>query len=52
MYKVHHTEAGIDRLYVKRIEGGGVLLQIEARDKAEVIHTAEYLHTKYKEDSL
>jgi hypothetical protein len=28
MYKVHHRKAGIDRPYVKRIEGGRVLLQI------------------------
>jgi hypothetical protein len=49
MYKVHHTK---DRLYVKRIEGGRVLLQIEVTDKAEIINTAECLNTKYKEGGL
>ena len=30
MYKMHHPKADIDRLYVKRKEGGKELLQIEA----------------------
>jgi hypothetical protein len=29
MYKTHHPKADIDRLYVKRKEGGRGLLQIE-----------------------
>ena len=50
MYKIHHPKADIDRLYVKRKEGGRILIQVEAVYKAEVINTAEYLNTKYKED--
>ena len=50
MYKIHHAKADIDRLYVKRKEGGRILIQVEAVYKAEVINTAEYLNTKYKED--
>ena len=30
VYKMHHPKADIDRLYVKRKEGGKELLQIEA----------------------
>jgi len=49
MYKMHHPEADIDRLYVKREEGGRGQVQIEAAYKAEVINIAEYLYTNYKE---
>ena len=41
MYKVHHPKADIDRLYVKRKEGGTGLVQVEAAYKAEI--TAECL---------
>ena len=34
MYKMHHPKADIDRLYVKRKEGGRGLVQIEAAYKA------------------
>jgi len=34
MYKMHHSKADIDRLYVKRKEGGRGLVQIEAAYKA------------------
>jgi len=50
MYKTHHPKADIDRLYVKRKEGGRGLVQIEAAYKAEIINTAGYLSINYKED--
>jgi uncharacterized protein YwgA len=46
---MHHPKAGIDRLYVKRKEGGRGLVQVEAAYKAETINIAEYLKTKYKD---
>jgi hypothetical protein len=52
MYKVHHRKADIDRLYVKRKEGGRGLVQVEAAYKAEITNIAEYLNTNYKEDQL
>jgi DNA-directed RNA polymerase subunit L len=45
VYKVHHPIADIDRLYVKRKEGGRGLVQVEAAHKAEIINIAEYLNT-------
>jgi predicted GNAT family acetyltransferase len=41
MYKMHHPKADIDRLYVKRKEGGRGLAQVEAAIKAEIINIAE-----------
>jgi len=52
MYKMHHPNADIDRLYIKRKEGGRGLVQIEAAYKAEIINIAEYLNTNYKEDQF
>ena len=52
MYKMHHPNAEIDWLYVKRIGGGRGLLQIKATYKAEIINLAEYLNTKYNEDQF
>jgi len=52
MYKVHHTKAYIDRLYVKRKEGERGLVEIEAAYKAEIINIAECLNTNYKEDQF
>ena len=52
MYKMHHPKADIDRLYVKRKEGGRGLMQVEAAYKAEIINIAEYLNTNYKKDQL
>ena len=52
MYKMHNPKADIDRLYVKREEGGRGLVQIEAAYKAEIINIAEYLNTNYKEDQF
>jgi hypothetical protein len=52
MYKMHHPKADIDRLYVKRKEGGRGLVQVEAAYKAAIINIAEYLNTKYKEDQF
>ena len=52
MYKMHRPKVDIDRLYVKRKEGGGGLMQVEAACKAEIINTAEYLNTNYKNDQL
>ena len=48
MYKMHSPKADIDRLYVKRKEGGRGLVQIEAAYKAEIMNIAEYLKTNYK----
>ena len=52
MYKLYHPKADIDRLYVKRKEGGKEMLQVEAAYKAEIINIAEYLNTNYKEDQF
>ena len=52
MYKMHHPKADIDRLYVKRKEGGRGLVQVEAAYKAEIINIAKYLNTNYKEDQF
>ena len=52
MYKMHHPKADIDRLYVKRKEGGRGLVQVEAAYKVEIINIAEYLNTNYKEDQF
>jgi hypothetical protein len=41
MYKMHHPKAEIDRLYVKRFEGGRGLVQIEEAYKVEIINTAK-----------
>jgi hypothetical protein len=41
MDKVHHSKADIDRLYVKRKEGGRGLVQDEAAYKPEIINIAE-----------
>ena len=43
IYKMHHPKADIDRLYVKRKEGGRGLVQVEAAYKAEIINISEYL---------
>ena len=50
VYKMHHTKADTDRLYVKMEEGWRGLVQTEAAYKAEIINIAEYLNTNYKED--
>ena len=44
----YHPKADIDRLYVKRKEGGRGLVQVEAAYKAEITDIAEYLNTNYK----
>jgi len=46
MYKMHHPKADIDRLYVKRKEGGRGLVQVEAAYKEEIINIAECIKTK------
>jgi hypothetical protein len=46
---MHHPKADIDRLYVKRKEGGRGLVQVEAGYKIEIINIAEYLNINYKE---
>jgi hypothetical protein len=48
MYKMHHPKADIDRLCVKRKEGGRELVQAEVAYKTEIVNIAEYLNTKYK----
>jgi len=45
---MHHSKGDIDRLYVQR-KGGRGLLQIAATYKAEIINIVEYLNTKYAE---
>jgi hypothetical protein len=52
MYKMYHPKTDIDRLYVKRKEGGRGLSQIEAAYKTEIINIAEYFNKKYKEDQF
>jgi len=52
MYKMHHPNADIDRLYLQKKEGGRGLVQIEAAYKAEIINIAEYLNTNFKEDQF
>jgi hypothetical protein len=52
MYKIHQPKADIDRLYVKRKEGGRGLVPAEAAYKAEIINFEEYLDTNYKEDQF
>jgi hypothetical protein len=52
MHKILHPKADIDRLYVKRKEGGRGLIQIQAAYKAEIINIAEYLNTMYKGDQF
>jgi hypothetical protein len=51
-YKVHHPKADIDRVYVKRKEGGRGLVQVEAAYRAEITGIAEYLNTNYKVDQF
>jgi len=41
VYKMHHPTADIDRLYVKRKEGGRGLVPIESAYKAEIINITE-----------
>jgi len=41
MYKMHHPEPDIDRLYVKRKEGGRGLEQLEVAYKAEIMYIVE-----------
>ena len=52
MYNMHHPKVDIDKLYVKRKEGGRGLVQVEAAYKAEIINIAQYLNTNYKEDQF
>ena len=52
MYKMHHAKADIDRLYVKRNEGGRGLVQVEAAHKTEIINIEEYLSTNYRDDQF
>jgi len=52
VYKMHHPKADIDRLYVKRTQGGRGLVQIEVAFKAEIINIAEYLNTNYNTDQF
>jgi len=47
---MHHPKSDVDRLYVKKKEGGRVLVQIEAAYKTEIINIVEYLNTNYKAD--
>jgi hypothetical protein len=49
---MHHPKADMDRLYIKREEGGRGWVQVEAAYKAEIINIAVYLNTNYKEDQF
>jgi hypothetical protein len=49
MYKMHRPKAAIDRLSVKRKDGGRGLVQVEAAHKAEIINVAEYHNSNYKD---
>jgi hypothetical protein len=51
MYKVHHPKADIDRLYVKR-KGGRGLLPMGAIYKAQIINNGECFNTKCTEDKF
>jgi len=48
---VHHPKADIDRLYVKR-KGGRGLVQVEVAYKAKISSIAEYLNTHCKVDQF
>ena len=52
MYKMRHPKADIDRMHVKRKEGGRGLVQVEAAYEAEIINIAEYHNTLNKEDQF
>jgi hypothetical protein len=52
MYKMHHPNADIDRLYIKWKEGERGFLKIEVTYRAKIINIAEHLNTKYKEDQF
>jgi predicted RNA-binding protein with PIN domain len=52
MYKIHHPEADIHRLYVEGKEAEKGLLQIAVTDKAEIITIAGYTNTKYTEEEF
>ena len=45
---MHHPKADIDRLYVKRKEGGRELMEVESAYNAEIINIAELQN--YKKD--
>ena len=51
-YKMHHPKSDVDRLYVKRKEGGRGLIQVEAAYKEEITNIADYLNTNYKNDQF
>jgi hypothetical protein len=51
LYKMHHPKADIDRLYLKRTEGGRGPLQSKATCRAEKISIAEYLNTNIQKTS-
>ena len=42
IHRAHHPKADVDRLYIKRSEGGRGLLQIEMLHKSELIGMDEY----------
>jgi hypothetical protein len=52
MYKMNHPKADIDRLHVKKKEGGIGLVQVEAAYKTQIINIAEYHRIKYKGDQI
>jgi hypothetical protein len=52
MYKMHHPKADIERLYVKRKEGGRGLVQVEVAYKTEIINLQNILTQSTKETSL
>ena len=43
--RAHHPKADVDRLYIKRSEGGRGLLQVELTNKIATVGLSEYLET-------
>ena len=41
-YKINHSKADVNRLYIETKEGKRSLLQIEATHRAEIISIVEY----------
>lgn len=44
-HRAHHPKADVDRLYIKRSEGGRGLLQVEMQQRLSYIGTNKYLET-------
>jgi hypothetical protein len=49
---MHHQKPERDKLCMKKKEGGRGLLPFEVAYKEDIINIAEYVKTKYKEETL